>query len=302
MRELEEVRGVEPAVPVSELVRSTLDRFTPSERKVARTLLANYPLAGLGPAAQLARDAEVSGPTVVRFVTRMGFTGHEAFRAAVAREAESRLGSPLEQYARSVAAPSGPALFAYAAETFGTMTAATFAELREHETTRAVGMLSDPGRRLHLAGGRFSHVLADYLGLHLQMLRPGVRVVPDDEMGRIDLRLASGRRDVLVLFDYRRHDEDSVALARAMRGAGASVLLLTDPGLSPAADLADVVLTSRVEAPSPFDSLVPAMALVEALVAAVADALGEQGWERVERVEGQRRSPTLRKESFKNIS
>jgi DNA-binding MurR/RpiR family transcriptional regulator len=44
--------------------------------------------------------------------------------------------------------------------------------------------------------------------------------------------------------------------------------------MSPAADVAEVVLPARVEAPSPFDSLVPAMAVVETLVAAVTEQTG----------------------------
>ncbi|WP_234326524.1 MurR/RpiR family transcriptional regulator [Streptomyces sp. NRRL S-337] len=50
---------------------------------------------------------------------------------------------------------------------------------------------------------------------------------------------------------------------------GAKVVLFTDAWLSPVAEFADVVLPARVEAPSPFDSLVAPMALVETLVAAV---------------------------------
>jgi DNA-binding MurR/RpiR family transcriptional regulator len=43
-----------------------------------------------------------------------------------------------------------------------------------------------------------------------------------------------------------------------------------------------------VEAPSPFDSLVPALAIVEALVAAVTDRLGDEGRRRLELVESSR--------------
>ena len=66
------------------------------------------------------------------------------------------------------------------------------------------------------------------------------------------------------------------------------MLLLTDPGLSPIAEHADVVLPTRVDAPSPFDSLLPAFGLVETLVAAVTLRLGEKGRHRVERLEGLR--------------
>ena len=74
-------------------------------------------------------------------------------------------------------------------------------------------------------------------------------------------------------------------LARQVASAGAQVVLLTDPWLSPVAEVADVVLPVRVESLSPFDSLVPALALVEALVAALTERRGEAGRTRVERFE-----------------
>ena len=60
-------RGV---ATVAEGVRAVLGDFSASERKVARSLLAAYPVAGLETVAQLAERAGVSPPTVVRFVSR----------------------------------------------------------------------------------------------------------------------------------------------------------------------------------------------------------------------------------------
>lgn len=44
---------------------------------------------------------------------------------------------------------------------------------------------------------------------------------------------------------------------------------------------ADVVLTTQVTSDSPYDSLAPALALVESLVAAVLDRIGDEGHERM---------------------
>jgi DNA-binding MurR/RpiR family transcriptional regulator len=61
----------------------------------------------------------------------------------------------------------------------------------------------------------------------------------------------------------------------------ARVLMADYPvrGLDPVARLlaarADVILTSSVQSPSPFDALTPAVALVEAIIAALVDRLGD---------------------------
>ena len=84
-----------------------------------------------------------------------------------------------------------------------------------------------------------------------------------------------GRRDVLVAFDYRRYQHDTVRLALTAKDQGATLIGFTDPYLSPLAARADVILTSSVQSPSPFDALTPAVALVEAMITALVDRLGD---------------------------
>ncbi|GGL99094.1 MurR/RpiR family transcriptional regulator [Nakamurella endophytica] len=278
----------EPDVSVAALVRERLATFSPSERKVARVLLAGYPIAGLETVAELAGRANVSPPTVVRFVSRLGFSGHPAFQRALRHELHTNLGSPLAQYAKNLH-PGGPeALLPHASDVFTTNLAESFHELPRTEFDAAVRLLCDPRKRVHLAGGRFSRLLAEYLTLHLQMLRSDAAMAPEEETARLGLVADSSKSDVLVIFDYRRYDTESVLFARRMADRGCAVVLLTDSGLSPAADVASVVLPARVESPSPFDSLVPAMAMVEALIASIGERLGEQGRRRLELIERMR--------------
>ena len=75
----------------------------------------------------------------------------------------------------------------------------------------------------------------------------------------IDLR----RRDVLVAFDYRRYQTDTVQSGRAASERGATVVLFTDPWLSPASVYARHTLVTSVEAAAPFDSMVGAVAVIE---------------------------------------
>ena len=276
--------GLDP-LGVAERTREAMGSLTASERKVARALLSMYPVAGLGTVAELAERAGVSSPTVVRFVARLGFEGFAAFQGSLRREVHARMGSPLEQYSERGLRGSGEALLPYVADSFVGSVQASFAEVSPSEFERAVELLASLRLRVHVVGGRFSHVLAEYLVAHLHLLRPGVALVPQDEFTRVALAADASRRDVLVVFDYRRYDEATTMLARQVASAGAQVVLLTDPWLSPVAEVADVVLPVRVESLSPFDSLVPALALVEALVAALTERRGEAGRTRVERFE-----------------
>lgn len=270
---------------VAAITREAMGELRAAERKVARALLGTYPVAGLETAAELAQRAGVSTPTVVRFVARLGFDGYAAFQRALMREVHAQMGSPLEQYARHDAVPSGDDLLPFLSRAFTASVESTFAELPPSEFERAVDLLLSDDARVRVVGGRFSHVLADYLVAHLQLLRPQVSLVPGDEASRVALISDAARTDLLVVFDYRRYDPTLARLAGELSDAGGTVLLLTDPWLSPVAEVAEVVLPSRVESPSPFDTLTSACALVEALITTITERLGEKGRARVERAE-----------------
>lgn len=272
--------------PLNAQVREALDRLSSSERKVGRAILANYPIAGLGTVAELAERAGVSPPTVVRFVSRLGFSGYPAFQKQLVREVHERLGSPLEQYGRDDLLPADGDL-ARAGRVFASSIAATIGELPPSEFERTVGLLSD-ARRVRLVGGRFSRLLAEYLGAHLMLLRGDVQVIGGDEFSRLSVVADARRGDVIVVFDYRRYDPRIVRLAQRSAERGADLILFTDQWLSPVAEHAATVLPARVEAPSPFDSLVGALAVVETVVAAVTDRLGEAGRERLASMESMR--------------
>src|SRR5438128_9913985 len=83
---------------VGEVVRQRLDSLSPAERKLARVLLASYPIAGLESVARFAERAGVSAPTVTRFITKLGFHGYPEFQEQLRQEVQARLSSPHERH------------------------------------------------------------------------------------------------------------------------------------------------------------------------------------------------------------
>src|SRR6476659_8580372 len=79
-------------------VRRRLGELSRSERKVARALLSGPPTIGLESVSQLAARAEVSGPTVSRFVSHLGFDNYAAFQHALLEDLSARVLSPIDVY------------------------------------------------------------------------------------------------------------------------------------------------------------------------------------------------------------
>ena len=264
---------------ISERVRRVRNELAPAETRVVEALLHDYPMSGLGSVGDLAAAAGVSAPTVLRLVAKLGFGGYPEFREHLRGEVAARLFSPVEAYPR--AAGSAGDLLATAEQRYAEAVHATFRGLDLAETERAVAALCDPAATVLVAGGRFSGILATHLAAYLQILRPGVEEVPPEPGRRARALLSVDAATVLVVFDYRRHQPDTVEFGRHARARGARVVLLCDPFLSPLAPDADVLLTTSVAGPPPFDSAAGALMAVEMLIGAVAERLGASARERL---------------------
>jgi DNA-binding MurR/RpiR family transcriptional regulator len=268
----------EPLRTLAERIRAQLPRLTPAERRAAKALLADYPLAGLVPVAALAQRAGTSAPTVLRLIGKLDLDGYPSFQQVIKDELAARLSSPLTLYPR---APAGQEVVPRMRESLAASVRRGLQQLDESDVDLTVALLADQKRPLLTTGGRFSRMLADYLALHLRLLRPGVATVPDGASAPAITLLDVDRRTVLVAFDYRRYQRSTIDFGVAAARRGATVVLFTDHYLSPLAADATVVLTTTVEAPTPFDVLTPAMAVVETLVAGVVDRLGAAPRERL---------------------
>lgn len=275
---------------VSEQIRQRISDLTPSERRIARALLSGPPTTGLESSARLAERVGVSGPTVIRFVNRLGFDSYGAFQSALLADIAARVLSPVEVYRQHQERESddvpADSLLGAAGAALGESVSSSISALSAEDFERAVGYLADSRRQVMVLGGWFSHILAGYLASVLREFRPRVHPVPpiasERAAGLADLE----RRDVVVVFDFRRYERDTLEFAQAAHEGGARIILFTDPWLSPVADIADAVLPAQVVGPAPFESLTPTLAVAETLLTAVANELGEVAGRRFEHFGG----------------
>ena len=279
-RDVTNVTGTDSRV--GELVRHRLASLSPAERKLARVLLASYPIAGLESVARFAERAGVSPPTVTRFITKLGFKGYPEFQEVLRHEVQARLSSPLERFREEKPGRGADSLLTDALEISQRNLQATVEQLSHHDFEEAVELLCDVRRRVLVLGGRVSAPLARYLAGQLHLLRPGIAMVDAERSNPAQQLIDMRKGDVLVVFDYRRYQADTIESARVASTQSCNVVLFTDPWLSPASAFARQVLVTSVETVGPFDSLVGSTAVVEAMVVAVLNRLGPRAQARMQ--------------------
>jgi DNA-binding MurR/RpiR family transcriptional regulator len=264
-------------------MRAAMPGLTRAERQAASHILSHFPMSALGSITALARAADVSSPTIVRLVQKLGFRGYSDYQSSLRTEVEQLLTAPLSLPEGAPGAPEHP-LQAYAAQVVANIDA-TIQQIPARDFLAVSALLSDTSRRVVVMGGRLTHAHGDYFATLLRVMRADVAFIADMltdwQQALLDLRAG----DVVVIFDIRRYEGNAVHFAELAADQGAEVVLMTDRWLSPAAAYARHVLAAHVEMPSAWDSTSTLMVVTEALLSHVQGRLAGQVQDRLNRLE-----------------
>jgi len=271
---------------VAETVQFAFDQLTPTERKAARFLSAQYPVAGLDTLTGFAKRAGVSGASILRMVSKLGFAGYPEFQKALRAELAAQLESPL---IRRRERPTGQTKAEDFLDRFAERTAEniqqSLASVPRREFEAIAALLCDPGRSIYLLGGRITSSIAEYLALHLRAIRSHVYEIKGSNAAWLDQMLNIGKRDIVLLFDIRRYESDLLRFAEQVSRRGAVVILMTDEWLSPISQTAHHILPAKIATASSWDSGASILVYCEALIAAVSDRLGDSFTDRMAELE-----------------
>src|SRR5580704_10255281 len=267
-------------LPLRDEIFQRMDELTPAERKVARTLLARYPAAGLESTAALAAAAGTSKPTVLRLLDRLGFGSYPEFQQRLRDEVTRSMSSPLSRARARRALPSDDSVFLRAVELRAGLVARLQDTVPPGEIDRAVSLLAGRPKHVVICGGYFSRLIARVLAMQLDQLIPNVDYADEPLGADVGKYLRAGRDSVAIVFDLRRHELAAKEVVSMAKTRGASVILITDESLSPSAEEADIVLPVTIDG-APFDSFAALLVLAESLVDAVFHGVGEAAIERM---------------------
>lgn len=255
---------------LAQVLRRSLKVMSRAERRIARALFLSNFEAGLMSVANLAAMADVSGPTVIRFTTSLGYPSYKDFQDSAVRQHNESIESPATLYERLTQSPARPTT----EEVVGSVlsrTQSTLEMIDFDEFEKIARILGDRRRNLYTIGGQSTVFFADLLAARLFQVRPSVQSIHSHSAGfsREDLLPFIGNRDVLFAFDFRRYQKSTIEFSRIAAEQDATVILMTDMWLSPIADFASQVLVVDSETNGPYDFLTPCMALLDTLQEAV---------------------------------
>lgn len=270
---------------VSDRIHQMLDKLTRAERQLALSVLENYPASGLGPLSALAKGADVSVPTVARMVQKLGYKGYPEFQAALREELTAKVKTPIAKHDTwAEAAPSEHILNRFTDAVIDNIRL-TLSQIDPKAFDHACALMAEEDRHLYIVGGRITHTLAEYLFLHMQVIRPNVTHVQTTSNTWPHYLLNAKADDVFVIFDVRRYENNTLKLAELADERGAEIILMTDQWRSPVHQMASVCLSNRIVVPSAWDSATTTMLLLETMISSIQTLNWSKTKERIECLE-----------------
>jgi DNA-binding MurR/RpiR family transcriptional regulator len=243
-------------------------------------LLADFPAAGLKTVAELSALAGVSTASVVRYANRLGYAGFTEFQEALRAHIYDRLASPAELADRPVAGAVTHPLHSAIAN-IQTSVATTLERLPMNVMDAVVEVLANPKNTLYFIGGRHSRSLANYLEVAVRHLRPKAHLLGEVSSTTIDKLVDMDRHSILVAFDYRRYQRDTVLFAEEAAKRKAQVVLFTDTFVSPIFRVAAHVITSVGDSALPFDGYSAVTSVLDILSARLVEKIGNPARDRM---------------------
>jgi DNA-binding MurR/RpiR family transcriptional regulator len=135
---------------------------------------------------------------------------------------------------------------------------------------------------------------------YIYQFRSGVVDLGALSAQQFDIIADMGKRDALVVFDYRRYQLDVVAFAKQAAARGVKIVLFTDPWLSPVSEYSEATIVSPQEVTSPYDTLGPSIVQMEALVTHILSTISEATHDRIEALEDVRRQNAITLDSVRD--
>ena len=266
---------------VAERIAAAGAQLTGAERRVAQAVLEHPHLVAFGTVADLATEAGAGAATVVRLAAKLGFDGFSALQASVQDDLSQQL-RPAAERIRELA--DRPHVERHR-EIAVTNVTETLDNLSRQGFEDVVGLLSELRRPVLVLAGEAEHGVAVQFVHDLGALRDGVSAVTGNDVAVRRQLALSAPQSTLFVIDLRRYEQwllDAVAFAGKL---GYSIIACTDGPLSPLAMSAEHTFRLAARSASPFDSQVGTLALLELVVAAVAERLRDSATARLEQVE-----------------
>lgn len=257
-------------------IQSKYSSLSIKEKKIADFIL-KHPKESVNPSIEeLAERIGISESTMVRFARKLGYSGYQRFRIALARET---IPSNEQLFERGVSDQEDPidTVFKNAQDTL----AETYKRI-SRQALHEVGKQIVEARAVYLGGLGGSNIIA--MDAYHKLIRTGLNCQYASDF-HMQLMLASqaSKDDIALIISHTGSGYDTLALAEEYRNNGCPIAVLTSNNRSPLARIADhvlhVVTNKNLLVAESFSARMISLTIIDILYIEVLEGMNGQGVE-----------------------
>lgn len=252
-------------------IKTMYDRFSAKEKIIADHILSN-PANAVHPSIdQLAEEIGISESTLVRFVRKLGYSGYQRFRIALATEA---IGPALRVYESSIDSDADDIelVFGNAMSSL-----ALTKDILDRKAVEQVASLMCNAQKVLIFGLGGSNIVAQD-AFH-KFVRTGLNcVIAEDYHLQLMVASQSSKESVALLFSHSGTNMDTIAIAEELRSRDCPIITVTTGARSCLARIATVILPVAVASSGfvseAFSARITQQVIIDVLYVALLRKLG----------------------------
>ena len=249
-------------------IKSRYSSFSKGQKKIADYILANYDKAAYLTAQKLGAAVGISESTVVRFAFELGFEGYSEFIDHLQISVRNKL-TALQRMEVAFERLGENDILTNVLKADAENIRRSIEEINKKSFDACVDEILR-ARKIYIIGLRSSSVLANFLGLYLNMMFDNVITISTNSISEIfESMINVNSEDVVIAISYPRYSKRTVTTAQYAAKRGCRVIAITDCDHSPIIEYATHSLFARSDMAYFVDSLTAPFSLINALIVAL---------------------------------
>ncbi|MCM3177505.1 MurR/RpiR family transcriptional regulator [Cytobacillus horneckiae] len=254
-----------------------------SQQKVATYILENINTVPFLTVAKLAKNAEVSEATIIRFAVFLGYKGYSELQQLMQNSVQKQLTTTERlKLSSNIYSDQGQGIFELFQDDVSNIET-TLEGLDEKQFMKAAHYILE-GRRIYICANRSAKALGVFLQYYLNIIIGHSELIGSaDTVSEQLFKLREN--DVVIGISFARYSMNTIELVEYAKEQGATTIAITDNLMSPLIPYSDAVLTASSKLPTFIDSFTAPMSLINALIAYVGKERMDIVEERLEKLE-----------------
>lgn len=253
------------ATDISQRIKHLYPTLSKGHKKIATIVLRDSNKAAYSTALRLARLADVSESTVIRFADVLGYDGYSEFQHAIQELVKSNM--TLNQRIEISKKRLGQGDILQNVLESDIKKIKDTLDYLDRDTFRNSVDAILRAKRIYVMGARSAESLARLFSYNLSLIFDNVIFIQPSSASEVFEQLFSvNKQDVVIAFSFPRYSTKIMNGAKFARKKSAEVIAFTDSVNSPLADYASYLITAESDMASFMDSLVAPLSIVNAMI------------------------------------